>query len=74
MKLNPSIALKRYGMQNLALFSWRNSTWGRIKKLDRSQPMHGELSDSYSGFMDKSLPLDERRMITERNPSVIRDF
>lgn len=74
MKLNLTIVLKRYGMQNLALFSWRNSTWGRIKKLDWTQPMRGELNDCYSGFTDKSLLLDESRMITERNSLVVRVY
>lgn len=35
--LSPSIVLRRYSVQNLALFSWRNSTWGCIKKLDWTQ-------------------------------------
>ena len=69
MKLSPSNALRIWHAE-LGFAQLENSTWGRIKKLDRTQPMHGELSDCYSGFMDKSLLLDESHMITERNPLV----
>lgn len=72
VKLNLSIMLKRWGVQNRPLLSWSNSAWGHIKNFSWMQLMRGELSDHSSGFMSKSLPLDENCLITEINPSVIR--
>lgn len=63
VKLNPSVALKRYGMQNLALLSWRISTCRHVKELDWTQPTVGELSDCNSGSIKKTLPLDESLVI-----------
>lgn len=54
VKLSPSNALRVWHAEP-GFAQLENSTWGRIKKLDRTQPMHGELSDCYFRFHGQKL-------------------